>query len=351
MPKINLIPIPGFYQGIRYDDIFLLIGIIYILLQKRLSLHIFPGGKDYFIFFGFILINGFFSSFMYGYVSFFIALRWIEYTIFFMLLFYSSLSHKNIKYFVIFYIFLNSFVAALQYFGYMGGIYSIGYFDKGDPYVTNRVPGITGGSWELPAILALYIIPIIADKSFHLFTKLLIIFLASPIVYISGTRTGMVVFFFSVLFSFITYYRLRLMNLVLVSGIALMFVGQSRMSFITAENFEIPYSMKVRFEGWNEKFIGMDFINYFFGKGLGYSGKVVDGMIARTFLDFGLFGLALYLIYYYRFLRKHKIIGLILLLYSVSIDVFSSSKIMFSLFFTMYYLSMIENKRSGMVSK
>ena len=52
----------------------------------------------------------------------------------------------------------------------------------------------------------------------------------------------------------------------------------------------------------------------------------------RTFLDFGLFGLALYLLYYYRFLRKYKIILLILLLYSVSIDVLSSSKIMFSLF-------------------
>ena len=60
----------------------------------------------------------------------------------------------------------------------------------------------------------------------------------------------------------------------------MIFIGQSRMSFITADNFEIPYSMKVRYEGWNEKFIGMDFINYFFGKGLGYSGKVVDGMFA-----------------------------------------------------------------------
>ena len=41
------------------------------------------------------------SSFNYGFVSFLIALRWIEYTIFFMLLYYSSLSHNNIKYFAI----------------------------------------------------------------------------------------------------------------------------------------------------------------------------------------------------------------------------------------------------------
>ena len=35
MPKINLINLPGFYQGIRYDDLFLLLGIIYIVIQKK----------------------------------------------------------------------------------------------------------------------------------------------------------------------------------------------------------------------------------------------------------------------------------------------------------------------------
>ena len=266
-----------------------------------------------------------------------------------MLMYYSSLTHNKIKNFVIFYVILNSIVASLQYFGYLGGMYSFGYVSSGDTYVTNRVPGITGGSWELPAILALFIIPIIADKSIYPYKKILIIILTSPIVYISGTRTGMVVFLISILFSYIAYYGLRLVNLVLVFGIALIFIGQNRMSFITTGNFEIPYSMIVRYESWYEKFIGMDYINYIFGSGLGYSGKVVDGMIARTFLDFGLFGMALYLIYYYSFLRKHKIILVVILLYSVSIDVLSSSKIMFSLFFTMYYLDLIKTNENKMV--
>ena len=38
------------------------------------------------------------------------------------------------------------------------------------------------------------------------------------------------------------------------------------MSFITSGNYEIPYSMRVRFDGWYEKFINMDYINYLFGK-------------------------------------------------------------------------------------
>ena len=104
MPKIELFSITGYRQGIRYDDLFLLIGIIYILLQKKIFIHIFPGRRDYFIFFGLIFLNALFSSFSYGYVSILIALRWIEYTIFFMLLFYSSLSQKKIRYFIYFYI-------------------------------------------------------------------------------------------------------------------------------------------------------------------------------------------------------------------------------------------------------
>jgi hypothetical protein len=48
MPKFEPISIPGYAQGLRYDDLFLLIGIIYILLQKKIFIHIFPGGRDYF---------------------------------------------------------------------------------------------------------------------------------------------------------------------------------------------------------------------------------------------------------------------------------------------------------------
>ena len=142
----------------------------------------------------------------------------------------------------------------------MGAIYSFGYISKGESLVTSRPSGITGGSWEIPAILALYIIPIIADKSFRLSTKLLLVILATVPVYYSGTRTGMVVFFFSVLLSFLTYYRIKLFNLLIVTGIAFLFMGQKRMSFIM--EFEPTYSMKVRFYAWYERLIGMDYLNY-----------------------------------------------------------------------------------------
>ena len=51
MPKIDLIPVPGYYQGLRYDDFILLTGFIYILLQRKIFLHVFPGRNIYFVFY------------------------------------------------------------------------------------------------------------------------------------------------------------------------------------------------------------------------------------------------------------------------------------------------------------
>ena len=83
MPKIDLIPVPGFYQGIRYDDLFLLSGFIYIILQGKIFLHVFPGRNIYFVFYGVILAYGILSLYEFGFISIIIGLRWIEYSIFF----------------------------------------------------------------------------------------------------------------------------------------------------------------------------------------------------------------------------------------------------------------------------
>ena len=84
MPKIDLIPVPGYHQGLRYDDLILLTGLIYILLQRKIFLHVFPGRNIYFVFFGIILAYGIFSLYEFGFISIIIGLRWLEYSIFFL---------------------------------------------------------------------------------------------------------------------------------------------------------------------------------------------------------------------------------------------------------------------------
>ena len=42
MKKISLISVPRSQQGLRYDDLFLLTGLIYILQQRKNFLHVIP---------------------------------------------------------------------------------------------------------------------------------------------------------------------------------------------------------------------------------------------------------------------------------------------------------------------
>ena len=88
MPKIDLISVPGFEQGLRYDDFFLLIGLIYIIQQGKIFFHTFPGRNIYFVFYGIIFAYGIFSFYEFGILSILLAARWLEYSIFFVLLSY-----------------------------------------------------------------------------------------------------------------------------------------------------------------------------------------------------------------------------------------------------------------------
>ena len=105
LPKMGFISVPGFHQGIRYDDLFLLSGLIYIILQGKIFLHVFPGRNIYFVFYGIIFAYGIFSFYEFGIIPIILAARWLEYSIFFVLLFYSSLNSGHIRKFL--YIYLN----------------------------------------------------------------------------------------------------------------------------------------------------------------------------------------------------------------------------------------------------
>ncbi|SVB08692.1 uncharacterized protein METZ01_LOCUS161546, partial [marine metagenome] len=187
MPKIDLISIPGFHQGIRYDDLFLLSGLIYILLQRKIFLHVFPGRNIYFVFYGIIFAYGIFSFYEFGFIPIILAARWLEYSIFYILLFYSSLNLRHIRKFIIIYIIINSIAVILQYFGIVGGIYSHGYIEK-----VSRVAGLTGGSWELSGVLSLFTVSLIYDKHLKYNKKIIMIIITTFLIYLSGTRTGMV---------------------------------------------------------------------------------------------------------------------------------------------------------------
>jgi len=341
MPKFGLISIPGYSQGIRYEDIFLICVVLYVVIKNKIRLSYFPCNKLYFFFYGIIILYSLYSAYSYGIVSIVLVLRWLEYSMFFVLLFYSSLTPKFIRNFIIVFIVINSVIGIFQYFGMFGGIYSHGYIKN----IEGRVSGLTGGSWELPAMLSLMIVPLIVDKTLNYKIKLIVSLMATFLVFASGTRTGIITYSVVFIVTFLHTYRINLTRTVLLIIVGLMYFYNTRAKYyVNFNGINLPGSLAIRLEAWLLRYNEMKDYDLFLGKGLGFTGLYVDGMYAKIFLDMGVLGLLLFLIYYYNFLKSYKAIALVVILYCLTLDLFSASKIMFTLYLTVYYLGMMRHK-------
>ena len=89
----------------------------------------------------------------------------------------------------------------------------------------------------------------------------------------------------------------------------------------------------------------MDYFDFIWGKGMGFAGLYMDGMYIKIFVDMGILGLLLFFAYYYIFLKSFKGIALVAAIFSLTIDFFTASKIMFALYLSVYYLMLMRNNR------
>ena len=127
LPKFNIVNIKGFAQGIRYDDIFLLFCLIIIIINNKLALSIFPNKSLYFFFYIYLIFYGLISYYTTNSYAIILPLRWIEYSVFYMIIARLKMSLKEIRYMIIGYIIFNVIFVYLQYIHVLGGIYSHGY--------------------------------------------------------------------------------------------------------------------------------------------------------------------------------------------------------------------------------
>ncbi|SVD26167.1 uncharacterized protein METZ01_LOCUS379021, partial [marine metagenome] len=209
MPKFDLIEISGFAQGIRYDDLFLLFSFLWLFTNNKLSLSIFPNKSYYFVFYFYILLYGLLSFYTTSDIfSILLPLRWIEYSVFYIILSHNSMSIKVIRNIIMGYIAINAIAVFLQYKGIIGGIYSHGY----NTNISERIPGLSGGSWELPAVLAMLVSASIKDDYYRTKKIMLasIIIMSTLMVYLSGTRTGIIVYFLGTGLALIGKYRINI---------------------------------------------------------------------------------------------------------------------------------------------
>jgi hypothetical protein len=173
-PKIDLIDIPGYWQGIRFEDICLLGYVSYIIFfwdRKIINNNLLNKFLPLISYFVLIFFGSFISKISGIKINYFSLGRVLEYFALIVLVCNLKISHKAVLRYLKFYILLNVIVVILQETGLFGSFTSIGYLEPGNPLNT-RPTGLTGGSWELGVIASLsYFIIISIEKP-----KLILIF-------------------------------------------------------------------------------------------------------------------------------------------------------------------------------
>lgn len=203
-PKIDIVSFPGYWQGVRLDDLIILFYSIYFILKHNFQ--VYPSlinnkifGFNWIVFFPYIVFSMMIGKYFGLSPSIILFLRYCEYIALIIIL--NQLDPKKDTVLLLFklYIIINFIVVLLQYFELVGGFTSRGRclvepfsehlrlyrpdfltncYDKdaiksicflncgyefmknynpAGEFILNRVPGITGGPWELAVNLSISI--------------------------------------------------------------------------------------------------------------------------------------------------------------------------------------------------
>ena len=246
---------------------------------------------------------------------------------------------------IFWYVALNTIVVFLQSYNLFPSFYS---WEIGSGTMFGRMSGLTGGPWELPIILSIIIIPILKNKGLRLRNKL---FSLSAIVYMilmSGSRSGMVSLLFVIFFSISTSKKNIFLAVLLLFPIVMIFISQSRWAVVLTG--EIPASLLMRFQYWEQAISNMELWNYFLGKGLGYTGLYIDGMYVKIFADLGLIGLLAFALYYFKIINN-PVLLILIMMNCITLDVFTNSKIMYFVYFATHYLDLLNVNAKGYIDQ
>ena len=184
LPKISLINIPGYHQGLRFENFIALLLLITLIVTKRLELKY--NDYNYIKFYLFFVVITITSSYI-GWINLIrveslYILRLLEILPFCFLLFKSSLINSKIIETLAKYFFLACFIGIfLQRFGLMGSFDNNQYTG----FSPDRLSAFTGGPWEMAMMISLsffLILPFCTYKKkkflFYLILTLIILILS-----------------------------------------------------------------------------------------------------------------------------------------------------------------------------
>ena len=258
-PKIDIIAIPGFWQGVRLDDLIIFSYLTYFIFSNKFK--IFPNlinkktiGLNWILFFPYVILSIFIGKIYLLNPQLVIAIRYLEYIALIIIL--NEINPNKEKILLLFkiYIVLNFIVIILQHFEFIGGFTSRGNcmshigdmesycFDKEDivnvcffscdlgfnknyvlpgNFYWDRVPGITGGVWELSINLAICVYAlVIFEKKLN---KILPYILLTLIMLIQAQSRGIIFGFIAGSIFLIKDYK-KVFRIVIFSSILLLLI-------------------------------------------------------------------------------------------------------------------------------
>ena len=371
LPKIDIIPVPGYWQGIRLEDFALLFyGLIVCFNydEKIINNQILKKFLPIVVYFVIIFFSACVGKMSNLPVQYFSLLRIIEYFIIIVLICNINIDKNTIIKFLKIYLFLNIFISILQQLDLVGSFTSLGYLDPTHP-LNQRSMGLTGGSWELGVIATLsYFIIMKFDKPKYI-NALFYFSIVLVLNLIAESRINFIAFFVANIFLLKNYFDFK-KYLILIFVIILI----GFFSFYNLENIKITslnrlvqtdymkslemlknfffyldlpkfeeigtteYSLLHRFNHWNKLIVPYldNFYTIIFGSGpyaLYYESSILriiltTGLIGLTFCIYSIRKIELYILVYF-------------ILSGLTLDLFVSFKI-YS-FTILYYKLLYEN--------
>ncbi len=373
IPKFDLIPVPGYWQGIRIEDLLILsYFVVFISNTQNVIYHREFLFKNFLIFFIYIFVSNLIAILSGIEVKILMLIRLSEYIV--LLYFFDNfnLNLTKIKKILYYYLIINFIIALLQYLKLVGNISSLGYLGPED-VMSLRSMGLTGGSWELGAISSIIFFTIIEiEKNVK---KIFLVFcLVNLLLIFAEGRGNFVGFNLATLFLFLFNNKIKLENkiffvIVIIISIfifknylfkdffeKIFLVDYNYLRFLFSEgifNNNLPskdqlIDMKIYLSFWyrvrdwsiviNE--LTDSNINIFFG--LGLKDIYYDSLLIRILVSTGIFGIILVL-----FLTlKLKLYLMIFFLFSGAfLDLFISMKIFFFTLIMLYVHKRVEKLR------
>jgi hypothetical protein len=336
MPKANIVSISGETAGIRIDDVLLFVIFALLVAGVSLARKIKINGIESiaFILIGYMLLSNLVNLQMFGRSSLLYSLRYLEYFMFFYIGQYFFDARYSVARLLYAMLFFNALLMVLQGFSIIGGFSSAGFQQKG-------AMGVTGGTWEMGAILNFSLAILLFDRNRGGGVTLRTFLIASTLalVVLTGARMpalahiSLISYFFYLQSPNKTYF---LRNAAFIGGVISLAIflipnplterSENLFSMANIEQFKEQYSnagvpgekfeyiemyipdetadlswlMRVRHWIVAIKTWTNSPLTWFVGVGPGNWGPALDGGWLRVMTEWGLFGLSIFLVFLYR---------------------------------------------------